>query len=255
MLRSAAFRRFPLLARSARTFSNSSRPGVRPIFQGNSLQLQRIQQNGLNSTNLNSHQTRSFHTENHNDDASNDSEVPLDLEGGVRKVSAELLRQSVDEAKDVGVKCTVASLAQSKLHICADWVIKDELGNVLILWRDVAHGALLEHATVEKLEATGETHGIHAVAAKLAVLMRHCDSKLSVIHDGDEMVVVARLRPDKRPDSSIAYRLSPPISMDDTVEGKPICIGFVRHVMFNGREGIDELLSGSDFESKFSLLL
>ncbi|KIM41763.1 hypothetical protein M413DRAFT_27346 [Hebeloma cylindrosporum] len=241
MLRSAASRRFILLARSARTFSNSSRPGVRPVSQENIL---RIQQNGVNSTHLNSYRTRSFRTENLNesDDASN--KVPLDDEGSVREISSELLRMSVDAAKDLGVKCTVTSLAHSGLHICADWVIRDEVKEVIIFWRDVAHGALREHATVEKLEAKGEMHGIHEVAAKLAVLMRKNDVKFSVVHDGNEMVFV-RVYPGKGPDS-IIYRLSPPISMDDKVEGKPICEGFVRHVMFNGRKGIDDLLNAND---------
>ena len=165
MLASVAFRRSIFLARSARTSFNVSRTGVRSFNPENSaLRRHRFQQNG-STTRLNSDQTRAFLNEN--DNAPN--EVPLDLEGSVRKISGKLLRQSADAVKDLSVKCTVTSLVRpdSSLDIAADWVIKDKVGDVIMFWRDVALGALTEHASAEKLESKEGRRGISLVAVKV----------------------------------------------------------------------------------------
>jgi hypothetical protein len=164
MLASVAFRRSIFLARSAHTF-NVSRTGLRSFNPENSdLRGHRFQQNG-SATRLNSDQTRAFLNEK--DNASN--EVPLDLEGSVREISGKLLRQSVDVVKNLGVKCTVTSLVRpdSSLDIAADWVIKDKVGDAIMFWKDVAHGALTEHASAEKLESKEGRRGISLVAVKV----------------------------------------------------------------------------------------
>jgi len=73
--------------------------------------------------------------------------------------------------------------------------------------------------------------------------------KLGVVYDGDQMLVV-RASPEPYMGVAPTIAFAPPIPMDAEVEGRPICAGFIRHLMLFGRKGVDALLKAEGIESK-----
>jgi len=69
--------------------------------------------------------------------------------------------------------------------------------------------------------------------------------RLGVVHDGNEMLAV-RVTSGLYQGSYPSIEFIAPIPMDAKIEGRPICQGFVRHLMFIGRKGVDTLLEDVD---------
>lgn len=111
--------------------------------------------------NLNSHRAMSSHID---DDIIHEG-LP-DLDGRVREISYQILSKAEDAAKDRGIERAVKGLAHPNFG--DHWVILDEVGDMILLWKDIAYGALLEHASAEKLEAK-EGRTISIVATKVFV--------------------------------------------------------------------------------------
>ena len=77
------------------------------------------------------------------------------------------------------------------------------------------------------------------------MLMEKFGVKLGVVHDGNEMLAV-RVTSGPYQGSYPSIEFIAPIPMDAKIQGGPICQGFVRHLMLNGRKGVDVLLEEVD---------
>ena len=92
--------------------------------------------------------------------------MPLDLDGSVQEISYEILQKAANAAKDSGIEREIKGFDHPELG--TGWAVLDEVGDVILFWKDVAHGALLEYASAERLEAKdGRARAISILATKV----------------------------------------------------------------------------------------